>query len=491
MRYTRPLLWMAAIAVLLTAVALATWSDGGPGEQPPPQPWERPLVVRDLPEIAADTLRVLVLPDPLTWEERPKAVSGLEWELLQRFARQAGLALVAVPVQHPDSMLMALQRGEGDIIAAQWSPTKASRNWLRATAPYRQVRPVLAVLRSDPLAVPTRRGTATVDAAVDTVWISAWSPFAQQPDRVLGSGRQLPLVHDDPHITPEDLLMELVIGRHAATIITDARAEHEAGRFPVLEFTELPGAARPLCFGVRSNAPALLRALNTWLADPAEVEARAQYIKAYTGRMPKPGPLATRKRIKVEGDSISPYDAHFRRHADDLPWDWELLAAIAYRESRFDSTVTSRMGATGIMQLMPRTAARLGVDTALGMQDQVRAATRYLNKLDTMWMRAVPDREQRLRFVLASYNAGPGHIIDAQRLAERLGLDPQRWEHHVERAILLKAKPRYFMLPEMRNGYCQGAQVFHFVRDVLALRRQLKARPKVPAAVVVEEAGEG
>jgi membrane-bound lytic murein transglycosylase F len=112
------------------------------------------------------------------------------------------------------------------------------------------------------------------------------------------------------------------------------------------------------------------------------------------------------------------------------------------------------------------------------MEDHIGAATRYLSKLDTLWMRAVPDREQRLRFVLASYNAGPGHIIDAQRLAAMQGLDPGRWEHHVERAVLLLAKPRYYMLPEMKNGYCNGRQVFHYVREVVGMYRQLKGRPR-------------
>jgi hypothetical protein len=93
-----------------------------------------------------------------------------------------------------------------------------------------------------------------------------------------------------------------------------------------------------------------------------------------------------------------------------------------------------------------------------------------------------PDREQRLRFALASYNAGPGHVIDAQRLAEHLGLDPKKWEGNVERAILLLAKPRYYMRPEMKNGFCKGSQVFHYVRDVVALYGKLRARPK-PMAI--------
>ena len=99
-----------------------------------------------------------------------------------------------------------------------------------------------------------------------------------------------------------------------------------------------------------------------------------------------------------------------------------------------------------------------------------------LRRLDTIWMRAVPDKQQRLRFVLASYNAGPGHIIDAQRLAEQLGPDPAKWEGHVERAVLLLAKPRFFLRPGMKNGYCKGSQVFHYVRGVLTVYHQLKGK---------------
>ncbi|MBX2974414.1 MAG: transglycosylase SLT domain-containing protein, partial [Flavobacteriales bacterium] len=150
-------------------------------------------------------------------------------------------------------------------------------------------------------------------------------------------------------------------------------------------------------------------------------------------------------------------------------------------ESRFDSTAVSHKGAHGIMQFMPNTAARYGLDTALSVGDHIDAAKRYVTRLDTLWMRAVPDRDQRLRFVLASYNAGVGHIIDAQRLAERLGLDPQRWEHNVERAVLLLAKPRYYTRPEMKNGYCKGSQVFHYVRDILALYNQLTGMRSAPA----------
>lgn len=439
--------------------------------------WSDPLVERDLDAIAADTLRVLVIEDPLTWEVRPKAVSGLEYDLLRRFAGKAGLHVAFTPMHHPDSMLMALQRGEGDVIAAQWAPRREQRKWVGFSEPYRYVRPMLAVLREDP--VPVAPGTPVLKASSsDTVELSLWSPFVDGDyvfDAALARNTRM---HVDPGVWPEEQLMSVVMGRHQAAIVTDARAAYEAGRFPVLEFTGPLGEARPLCFVVRRNALELLRSLNNWIEDADEKETRRQFIAAYESGIKGPGALKVRSGIPVTGDSISPYDEAFQQHAQVSRWGWELLAVMAYKESRFDSTVVSSKGAQGIMQIMPRTGAKLGLDSTAVVSDHIRAAARYLAKLDTMWMRQVTDREQRLRFVLASYNAGPGHIIDAQRLAGRLGLDPTRWEHNVERAVLLLAKPRYYMEPGMKNGYCKGSQVFHYVRDVTAMYGKLKARKR-------------
>ncbi len=468
--------WLGILAVLVCIGLLAmrrtpTMASASDGL------WKVDPVERDLDVIRGDTLRVLVLRDPMTWEERPKATTGFEWELLKRYAKKEGLHLKAIPMEHIDSMIMALQIGRGDVIAAQCTPRRDRKQWLSFTSPYRMVRPVLATLRPDPIANRDGNGQV-ITSRTDTAEISAWSPFADPDHRFDVEGKRRIPLHMDPLVTPEDLLMEVVLGKHGATIVTEARAAHEAGRFPVIEFSAPMGPAQPLCFAVRKNARRLLKSMNSWIDSKDEREARALIIRSYSTKIPRSGPLQTRKPIPVVGDSISPYDAHFQAHAEAIAWDWELLAAMAFKESRFDSLAVSKVGAQGIMQIMPTTARELGLSPDDAVKDHVRAAAKYLARLDEMWKRAVPDKDQRLRFVLASYNAGPGHIIDAQRLAAKLGLDPKRWEHNVERAVLLKAKPRYFMMPEMKNGYCIGSQVFHYVRDIVAMYRQLKARPR-------------
>lgn len=440
-------------------------------------PWDHPLVERDLEAISADTLRVLVLRDPLSWEERPNATTGAEYELMERFAKQAGLVLKAVPMDDRDSMLMALQRGEGDVIAAQFSNRHGEEGWFALSAPYHTVKPMVARPRLDPWS----KGTVNTD----TAYISNWSPFA---DELPTRKNAHPAVIMVPGST-EDQLMELVIGNAPAVVVSDAVAAFEGQRFPAIEFTAVEGRERGLSFAVRKNAPELLQRIDAWLELKVEREFRKALLDSYLGRLPKAGALRKRTMPAI-ADSISPYDAAFKKHGGGFGWKWQLLTAMAWKESRFDSSAVSHMGAQGIMQFMPKTATHYGLDSAVSVGDHIDAAKRYITRLDTLWMRAVPDREQRLRFVLASYNAGVGHIIDAQRLAERLGLDPKRWEHNVERAVLLLAKPRYYMRPEMKNGFCKGSQVFHYVRDIVALYHQLSGLPQAPAVRVPEQTDE-
>lgn len=457
-------LWILLGAVMV-AFAFTWFFQDGQRRQEIDVPWDRALVERDLEVIQKDTLRVLVIQDPLSWETRPGAESGFEFELLERFARSMKVPMKIVVMTRRDSMYMALQRGIGDVIAAQYAPVRWESKWFALSEPIMQVRPMIARLRAE--ARSTRMATGA-----DTVLISEFSPFRHGPDDHTGlEGAK------SSQATPEDLLMDVVIGGVPACIVTDATAAHEATRLPALEFVPVDAKERPVSFAMRTNTPELHKALDAWIISPEEERFRTTLMDGYLGRMSKPGALKKRS-MPAAADSISPYDSEFRKHGQGFGWKWQLLTAMAWKESRFDSTAVSNMGAQGIMQFMPTTATRYGLDSAMSVGAHIQAAKRYIMRLDTLWMRAVPDRDARLRFVLASYNAGVGHIIDAQRLAERLGLDPKQWEGNVERAVLLLAKPRFYTRPEMKNGFCKGSQVFHYVRDIVSLYDQLVGLPK-------------
>src|SRR5690606_16719021 len=114
---------------------------------------------------------------------------------------------------------------------------------------------------------------------------------------------------------------------------------------------------------------------------------------------------------------ISDYDQILQKEAEKIEWDWRLLASLIYQESGFDHSVESWMGARGLMQLMPSTAAEFGLDSISSPEMNIRAGVKYLSWLDKQFEKKVPIKEERKKFVLAAYNVGLGHVYDAIRLA--------------------------------------------------------------------------
>lgn len=436
----------------------------GDGHLAGPGALAHPLVERDLAQIKHDTLRVLVLPDPLSWEQRPGAMTGLEWELLERYAQKRRIPIKAIPVSDRDSMLAMLQTGRGDVIAAQLSPEGWAAPYVHFTHFYRRVAYVEAHATS-------QGGTDRAESG-DTLYISAWSPFLQAHGEPAPPSAMRPFKVVDR--TPEDLLTATALGQVARSASSDATAAMEAKRLPLVTFGPRQGRSVPLAFAVRTNSLRLQHSLDTWLASSREGEVRSALIMAYDNGLETRGPSRYQRVLAAGADSISSYDSLFQAHADSMAWDWKLLAAVAFKESRFDTAAVSRMGAGGLMQLMPATASLMGLTDSSGVDGHVLAATRYLDRLDRIWKRDITSPAQRLKFVLASYNAGPGHVKDAQRLAVELGMDPDRWDGNVERAIVLLNRPRYFTGLAARNGYCRGQDTYWYVKDVTGLYSWLK-----------------
>ena len=167
--------------------------------------------------------------------------------------------------------------------------------------------------------------------------------------------------------------------------------------------------------------------------------------------------------------SLSHFDEHFREAADSIDIDWLLLAAVAYTESRFDSTAISSAGAKGVMQMMPRTLRGLGVPDSLHTDNthNIHASARYLKDLFHKY-RYIRNTDERMKFVLASYNAGYGHIYDAMRIAQKEGLNRHKWNGNVDSCLIKKSLPEYYNDSTLcRNGkFTDWRQTISFVKKV-------------------------
>lgn len=163
--------------------------------------------------------------------------------------------------------------------------------------------------------------------------------------------------------------------------------------------------------------------------------------------------------------TVSQYDSMIRRIADEYGLDWRFLLAVMYEESKFDANAVSRSGAKGLMQLMPSTFATLGFAKIFDTEENLRAGAIYLRKLLRSYDQSALQEDEKLRFVLAGYNAGRNHLEDARRLAEMLGWQKDSWHGGIKQALKLLTDARYYKL--VPYGYCRGGETTHYVRRIM------------------------
>ena len=146
-----------------------------------------------------------------------------------------------------------------------------------------------------------------------------------------------------------------------------------------------------------------------------------------------------------------------------ISWFWPFLKAA------FNALILaeSEVGAYGLMQVIPETAEHFNVSDYFQPDSNVYTGVSYLKYLDKYLTSYVPDSTERIKFILASYNAGPGHVLDAIRLADKYDKDPQIWTNNVDYYMRHKNEPQYYQDPLSKNGYCNGPQTYKYVERVL------------------------
>ncbi len=167
-------------------------------------------------------------------------------------------------------------------------------------------------------------------------------------------------------------------------------------------------------------------------------------------------------------EPISPFDHLFKQEATRLNWNWRLLAALSFEESRFDTLATSPSGAKGLMQLMPETGYAFGLNDQnyTNPKANIVAGVNYLSSLQSYY-KSVKDPRQKTFFVLAAFHAGIGHVDDAQRLTKKYGHNPLLWEDNVAVYMNHKADSIYAGDEVVKHGIFPGKTTNAHVRNIL------------------------
>ena len=211
----------------------------------------------------------------------------------------------------------------------------------------------------------------------------------------------------------------------------------------------------------------LLSAIDVWLQEYMKSNMRKSFYRYFKGgKNPSSTPI-------VDNKHISAYDDLIKAAAKKIHWDWRLIASIIYQESHFKPDLESDQGAYGLMQLMPVVMENYGIDYDSPPVDQLEAGGKLLQHLERSLPESISDSLERQKFILASYNAGLGHVLDARRLAEKHGKDPNVWDGNVDYYILNKSK--YYTDPVCTCGPLKGKQTYNFVKEVMKRYNHYKA----------------
>ena len=226
-------------------------------------------------------------------------------------------------------------------------------------------------------------------------------------------------------------------------------------------------------WAVRQSSSQLAESVNDWLSEnePQFLALSQPKVHGHRGGnyhyyAPTRNTAAPVRNL-AKGE-ISVYDALFKRYSSHCGWDWRLLAAQAYEESAFNPYAVSWAGAMGLMQLMPQTARDLGVtaDRVYDAESNISGAVRLIRQLNDHYL-DVRSSDERINFILAAYNAGPGHVDDARRLAAKRGFRSDVWAD-VAPIVLRMSQSEYYNDPVVRHGYFRGTETYNYVADIRA-----------------------
>ena len=393
--------------------------------------------------------------------------SGFEYELLSDFCKDHDLELEMIVNENLDSCFMLLDSSKVDIVAVGIGANKDMKRRFLLTHPILMQRSVLVQRlpkdwnqMSTANEVENQLLRSSVDLAGRTIHLPQGSHEVKLLQHLSDQiGDTIYIVECDS-LNSVDLVKAVASGEIDYTVVEEYVARMASIGMKGLDTKLNVSVEQPLGWAIANHDgdSSLLTALNCWI-DGFEQRNLNRILAKYVNK----GNVFSPK--KPSGDHISPFDGIIKKTAKEIGWDWRLLASLIYQESRFKLDLESEKGAFGLMQLMPVVMERYGIDYDATPEQQLHAAGQLITYLDNCLDNKVADSTERVKFVLAAYNAGLGHVYDAQRLAQKYGAAPDVWDNNVDYYILNKSK--YKNDTCCHSGFLRGTETYRFVEEVL------------------------
>ncbi len=414
--------------------------------------------LEDLPKIQErKILRVITYQSPGNYFFNNGKMHGFEYGFIKKFAESKRLSVDVVLANSHEEMRELLLSGDGDIIAASLPENSLNDENIKMTTAYDYSAPVIIGRDTENNLVDIR------DLEGRRVALAPESPYRGLLKGIQERGINFEIVDIAEGINTEETLYHVSHAIQDLTILGSHQVKAELTRQYGLKALFTLNEPVAQSWAVRVSDYKLLAAVNDFIQKEYR---RDTYNVLYSKYLSRPKNRKVESKLLAQVDELSPYDEFIKANAERHSFDWRLIAAQMYQESQFDPEAVSYAGAEGLMQIMPATANELGVENLYDPKSNISAGVKYMKILRDQFEQELP-LEDKTWFTLASYNAGFNRVKNARALAEKMGLDSNRWFGNVEKAMLALSKP-YTRDGELRR-LCHCGQAVVYVREIRSL----------------------
>jgi len=397
---------------------------------------------------------------------------GYQYELLKELTDYLGIKLDVMVTKDLDESFRRLIEGECNLLAINLTVTKERKKYVDFIVPHSQTRQVLVQRKPDnwkrmgQTELSKKLIRNQLDLAGKTIYIQSGSSYEERLKNLSDEIGDTIYIIETPE-QAEQLISFVAEGTIDYTVCDENIALVNQTYYPDIDVATAISFPQHLAWAVQKGTSSLKREIDLWLIEFKKTTKYAVIYNKYF-RNQRSYEMVTSDYFSLSSGKISAYDEAIKKYSEQIGWDWRLLASMIYQESRFDPHAQSWAGAYGLMQLMPNTAKRFGVKLDSPPEQHIRAGADFIKWLNNRFIEKVPDEQERIKFILASYNIGYGHIEDAMKLAGKYGKNSQVWDKNVDEFLMMKSNPKYYMDPVVKYGYCRGIETYNFVSEVLA-----------------------
>ncbi len=400
---------------------------------------------------------------------------GYQFELLQELSNHLGLKLDISVSNDVKKNFDDLLARKVDLIAMDLTVTRSRSYKIAFSEPHCFTRQVLVQRKQEKDKKNEEKSNKQgfnklirnqLDLAGKSIYVQENSSYAERLRALANEIGDSINVIEIPDYEVEQLIGLVASGEIPYTVCDENLARVNKNYYNNIDVETPISFPQKIAWAMRPESQSLQDVVNKWLIRfKRTVRYKMIYQKYFLNK--RSTHIVNKGFHSLKGGQFSVYDEVIKKESKKFDLDWRLVASLIYQESRFSPGVESWAGAVGLMQLMPETAKTFGVREITSPTDNIKGGLKFLKWLDGQLMSNITDPEERVKFVLASYNVGLGHVLDAMRLAEKYGKDSTIWDNNVDFYLLNKSKPKYYNDSVVKYGYCRGEEPYQYVNDIL------------------------